>query len=256
MLEFYQRLCQVSVISLTGVGFISSIITIREYLKKQKEFKMKKIMEHPYKKPMVLSVSITSVLLLIFFLLGGGNIVIQYLNEGVEKHLSTSDINGKKVNKKDTTESQKPLIVKKEIIYVSEKTINKSKNIGFIRPVKKMIDTPKSTSKYDLSHAQLNQSAVGDNAKVEINKTPPREVTSVILSDIERRFPNKAETISIWRTSNDNESYQLAMKLFKKLKENGYTSLIFNGIDNNEPLDEITYTEELGTHAIIIPPNN
>ncbi|MDB5032578.1 hypothetical protein [Mucilaginibacter sp.] len=99
---------------------------------------------------------------------------------------------------------------------------------------KKIADTPKSTSKYDLSHAQLSQSAVGDHASVTNYGKPQRH-----YEENERKIKITLQSMSIdtlvidFDMGNPEEKI-LAMETYNALKQQKYKltwlAIMYGGI--------------------------
>ena len=108
------------------------------------------------------------------------------------------------------------------------KPVVESQNKAIPPQIKNHIVEPINKPKYDLSHATLNQSAVGDNAKVEnFNGIKPRQLDNAMFMNLMQRVQkfwdehSKADRTTIEvAPSPDKDSRQLAAQLEAQLKFN------------------------------------
>ncbi|MDB4904146.1 MAG: hypothetical protein JWQ63_3427 [Mucilaginibacter sp.] len=183
---------------------------------------------------------------------------VHITNEIEVKPISTnkkplvSSLGTTKKSVKENYTKDKPFIN----IPIKKSNIKSKHNLSVVQILVKKNDSS-SKSKYDLRHATVSQSAVGDYAKVEINQKPsPREVTKELIKEIESRFPNKNEPTSVWRASDDPESFEFQRKLISALQAAGYTNLKLWGHQFDYDSYDVGYSESLGYHQITIPINH
>jgi len=124
-----------------------------------------------------------------------------------------------------TTDTLKslPIKVQKETIYIATQKLKPIPRDKPILEVKKAPDTTKAPSKYDLSHANLDHSAVGDNSSVtNMNGIKQRHLTDAMLSYITIMIGDKSANVSIQTVPNDAESLNLADEIYYALVKLNY----------------------------------
>jgi hypothetical protein len=239
-------------ISLSGITISGTL----KYIKSNKE-KMKNVFKSPY----VRAFTITLILSIVAAFVPwnkfhyGDNVKIVYRDKPTAKQAITPDTIKKALIKpimpnKNTHTS---LRHKKNIIVPAEKNIS---------PTKKVKDTSKSSSKYDLSHATLSQSAVGDNAKVEnYNSIKQRVLTDAIWTRIMLHVgSNKMTIVSVELLSTDEETNNFANEILLKLQNMGYVHLergmdiMAGGVNFFNDL-KIRNLQD-GSVQILVPPEN
>lgn len=123
---------------------------------------------------------------------------------------------------KDTL--QKTLSITKPIV---NNALRKKTPIILVSRVKKGADTVKKYSKYDLSQATFNQSAVGDNASVTNNNygIQPRKITKEFMDEFEAIYPDKNVYIGFIAPSSSTEILNVKQQLITQLKLRNYTNI-------------------------------
>jgi hypothetical protein len=160
------------------------------------------------------------------------------------KHTSASsksianDTNNHTGNTKDTSETKsllKPRPHKAKVI------ISKP-----ITPV--VIDTSKSI-KYNLEGANVNNSAVGDNAKVYNYGFQPIKITSADIDQFEQLYPNKSIHIGFVAPAQTADVMNVKEQIKSILKKRGYTDIEdIKGI-------RLMLNDSLSTEKITLLPN-
>jgi hypothetical protein len=159
------------------------------------------------------------------------------------------------LEQKDTSKNAELSAVK---IKQTSKVPTRSVNVSTVQKTRKRLkkDTT-SKGQFNLPNATFNAPTQLGNGNTQYNQlgVKPREVTKAILNDIQIHYADKNLAISIFRTTNDNESYQFALKLAKSLNDIGYKNIIVNGVVYDTPISNIEYGTEMGDNAIILPGN-
>jgi hypothetical protein len=94
----------------------------------------------------------------------------------------------------------------------------------------------------------------------------PREVTNDIMSEVEKQVLNKETPVTVYRRSQDAESFEYATKIILALRKAGYLNSFVNGITNDQmiggdPVEAakqqatIAYKWDGSQFAIVIPSN-
>jgi hypothetical protein len=226
-----QRVIQLLFLLLAIVGIVSNFITVYGFVKSHRN-KMKTALNNPYKKTMIVSLVLTAIFLVIFFLMGGGDFVKYYIYQPVNNSITPQKHTVKKSNTKATLDTEKTLIPMPN----RASQIKKKKTLASfyeIKEKKSKNDTTNKGDTYDLKGAIVTQSAVGKGASVtNINAEKPARILNQkdaqeILTEVNKIVSdnpefNKETKIRYWIPIQDPEANKYANQIYNYMHDSGY----------------------------------
>ncbi|HEY4327747.1 MAG TPA: hypothetical protein VGN20_27445 [Mucilaginibacter sp.] len=153
--------------------------------------------------------------------------------------MKLDDLNSKPIyhKKKESVKIEKPITILKRDR--SKKEVKKDNSI---------------TVQGDGNHIVGGEAKVDVNGDI-INGLRAREVTKELLDDIIKHYPDKNSSIGILRSALDDESLAYEEKLFKALKNIGYSKVQMGGIKFYDHKSVVQYTQDFGMNCIVLPEN-